>query len=111
MVVVLAEAKTSAGAPELICCASAELAAKLNVTFTPGWAASNCCPIVVNASFSDDAAKTVMLPVTDGLGDPVPPAPAEPPLLLLDPHAESIPAATRIEAATSGERRRMATGS
>ena len=60
----LAEAKTSAGAPELICVASAELAAKLKVTFVPGWAASNCSPSSVNVSVRDAAAKTVRSPDT-----------------------------------------------
>ena len=46
--------------------ARAELAAKLKVTFTPGWAASNCWPSVVNDSVSDAAAKTVMSPESEG---------------------------------------------
>ena len=37
-----AEANTSAGAPWLICSASAELAPKFSLTVTPGCAASNC---------------------------------------------------------------------
>jgi hypothetical protein len=60
-----AEANTSAGAPLMIWAARAELAAKLNVTFTPGWAASNCLPIVVKASFSEAAANTVIDPDND----------------------------------------------
>src|SRR5215468_3095726 len=62
----LAEANTSAGAPALICVARAELAAKLKVTFVPGWAASNCLPSSPKDSVSDAAANTVMLPDTDG---------------------------------------------
>src|SRR6516225_10073815 len=58
-----AEANTSAGAPLLICSASAELAPKLNFTVSPGWAVSNCLPISVNVPFSDDAANTVIDPV------------------------------------------------
>ena len=69
MFVALADAKTSAGAPEVIWVARAELAAKLKVTLTPGWAASNCCPSVVNDSVSDAAANTVMSP-DDGDADP-----------------------------------------
>ena len=61
----LAEANTSAGRPAVICVARAELAPKLNVTFTPGWAASNCWPSLVNVSFSDAAAKTVIAPVSE----------------------------------------------
>ena len=61
----LAEANTSAGAPALICSARAELAPKLNVTFVPGLAASNCLPISVNDSVSEAAANTVMLPDSD----------------------------------------------
>src|SRR5947209_9210450 len=60
----LAEAKTSAGAPWSICSANAELAPKLKSTFTPGCAASNCLPKVLNASVSDAAAKTLMVPLT-----------------------------------------------
>src|SRR3954469_9929539 len=63
MFVVLADAKTSAGAPSSICSASPELGPKLKTTFTPGWAASNCFPRVVNASVNDDAAETLMVPV------------------------------------------------
>ena len=62
----LAEANTSAGAPELICSASAELAAKLNVTFVPGLADSNCLPSSVNDSVSEAAANTVISPDNDG---------------------------------------------
>jgi hypothetical protein len=57
-----AEANTSAGAPLVIWVARVELAPKLKVTFTPGCAASNWLPIVVNASFSEDAANTVIDP-------------------------------------------------
>src|SRR5215470_12054910 len=63
MFLVEAEANTSAGAPLLICSASAELAPKLNFTVSPGWAASNCWPSWVNVSFSEAAANTVIAPV------------------------------------------------
>ena len=65
----LAEAKTSAGAFWVIWVASVLLAPKLKVTFAPGCAASKSFPIRVNASLSDDAAKTVMGPAaaSDGL--------------------------------------------
>ena len=66
MFLALAEANTSAGAPEVIWVARAELAAKLKVTFTPGWAASNCWPSVVKDSVSDAAARTVMSPESEG---------------------------------------------
>ena len=66
MFVVLADAKTSAGAPEVIWLTRAELPAKLKVTFTPGWAASNCWPRVVNDSVSEAAASTVRSPEIDG---------------------------------------------
>src|SRR6478735_7310118 len=65
MFLVLAEANTSAGAPDVIWVARAELAAKLKVTFTPGWAASNCWPSVVKESFSEAAAKTVIPPESE----------------------------------------------
>ena len=53
----------------MIWVASAELAPKLNVTFTPGWAASNCLPSGVNVPVSDDAANTVIDPDSDGDAD------------------------------------------
>ena len=62
MAVWLAEAKTSAGAPWLICWANAEDAPKFGVTVTPGCAASNCSS-VVNDSCSEAAAKTFTVPV------------------------------------------------
>src|SRR5215469_8162660 len=57
-----AEAKTSAGAPLVIWVARVELAPKLNLTVSPGWASWNCLPSWVKVSFSDDAAKTVIVP-------------------------------------------------
>src|SRR5262249_37011736 len=51
------------GAPLLICSARAELAPKLNLTVSPGWAASNCLPSSVKVSFSEAAASTVIVPV------------------------------------------------
>src|SRR6478736_3595949 len=53
----------------MICCASVELAPKLNVTFVPGWAASNAFPRSVNAPVSDAAAKTVIDPERAGAVD------------------------------------------
>jgi PadR family transcriptional regulator AphA len=64
MFVVSADAKTSAGAPCMICAASAEEASKLNVTLAPGLALVNASPIFSNESVNDVAAKTVMLPLT-----------------------------------------------
>src|SRR6478735_6163766 len=64
MLVLLAEANTSAGAPWVIWVASPELGPKLRTTRTPGWAASNWWPRRVKASFSDAAAKTVTVPLT-----------------------------------------------
>ena len=61
-----AEANTSAGAPWLICAARSELAAKLTLTVVPGCAVSNCLASVVNASFSEDAASTVTVPLIAG---------------------------------------------
>jgi hypothetical protein len=57
-----AEANTSAGAPSVIWVARVELAPKLNFTVSPGWAASNCLPIVVKVPVSDAAARTVIDP-------------------------------------------------
>src|SRR6185437_8226980 len=56
--VALAEAKTSAGAPWLICVASASDPAKLNVTVTLECACENALPMSVNAPWSEAAAKT-----------------------------------------------------
>ena len=57
-----ADANTSAGAPPWICCTSADDAAKLNVTVVPGFAFWKSAPILVNASVSDAAADTVIVP-------------------------------------------------
>src|SRR4249919_3100717 len=107
MFFVLAEAKTSAGAPDVICIASAELAAKLNVIFTPGLAVSNCWPSVVNDSVSDAAANTVIDPDND----------AELELLALDDEPEASspdpqpasPTATSAVARKAMAKRRMST--
>jgi hypothetical protein len=63
MVFVDAEANTSAGAPLVICVDKPELGPKLNFTVSPGWAASNCFPSWVKVPNSEDAAKTVIVPV------------------------------------------------
>src|SRR5215469_11469382 len=63
MVVGDAEANTSAGAPLVIWVANPELGPKLNFTVSPLCAAWNCCPILVKASVSEDAANTVIVPV------------------------------------------------
>jgi hypothetical protein len=63
MVFVDAEANTSAGAPLVICVDKPELGPKLNFTVSPGWAASNCFPSWVKVPSSEDAAKTVIVPV------------------------------------------------
>jgi hypothetical protein len=67
MFVVSAEAKTSAGAPWVICCTRAEDASKLNVALASGLAAVNASPTALNESVSDAAAKTVMSPETVGV--------------------------------------------
>jgi hypothetical protein len=86
----------------MIWVARAELAAKLNVTFTPGCAASNCWPSVVKASFSDEAANTVMDPDSAGDEEVLAVGVAGLPELLLDPHPATadaaIPAAIRVMA-------------
>src|SRR4029450_10060986 len=109
MFFVRGEAKPPAGAPDVICIASAELAAKLNVTFTPGLAVSNCWPNVVNDSVSDAAANTVIDPDNDGDAElelPTPDDEPEPPSP--DPHPAS-PAATRAVAKAVAKRRRIST--
>ncbi len=54
----LAEANTSAGAPCWIWVTSVCEPAKLNVTVTPGLAASKACPISLKASVREAAANT-----------------------------------------------------
>src|SRR5215470_7548151 len=63
IVLVDAEAKTSAGAPLVIWDSRPELGPKLNFTVSPLCAASNCFPSWVNAPVSDEAANTVIVPV------------------------------------------------
>src|SRR5215472_15736291 len=63
IVLVDAEAKTSAGAPLVIWASRPELGPKLNFTVSPLCAASNCCPILVKASVSEAAPNTVIVPV------------------------------------------------
>ncbi len=69
MLLVSADAKTSAGAPCEICCTSADDASKLNVTFASGFADVNAAPMSVKAAVSDAAAKTVMSPETGAVVD------------------------------------------
>jgi len=78
-----AEANTSAGAPLMIWVARPELGPKLNVTLSPGWAASNCFPSWVKAPVSDAAANTVI----DADDDAEPLALGELPEPLLELHA------------------------
>ncbi len=112
MVVVLAEAKTSAGAPAVIWVTSAELPAKLKVTSTPGFAASNRSPIVVNDSVSDAAASTVMSPDNDDpAADAVPlAAPPEPASPGSDPQAAGPRATTATTRAMEVRRMRTPPG-
>lgn len=53
-----AEAKTSAGAPWAICCNNDPVAAKLKLTFTPGFFAANDLPSSLNDSVRLAAAET-----------------------------------------------------
>jgi hypothetical protein len=65
MMLVSAEAKTSADAPCWSWAIRSDEPAKLNVTFTPSWSASKSLPSSVKAEVNDDAAKTVRLVVPD----------------------------------------------
>jgi hypothetical protein len=86
----LAAAKTSAGAPEVICVASPELPPNENLTETDGLYCSNSVPIRVNDSVSEAAASTVtgpsrpgssLAPVTFGaFGSSSPEVSAQPPI-------------------------------
>ena len=66
MLAVSAEAKTSAGAPWVICCTSADEASKLKVALASGLASVKASPTAVNDSVSEAAANTVMSPSTAG---------------------------------------------
>jgi hypothetical protein len=89
-----AEANTSAGAPLMICVARPELGPKLNVTLSPGWAASNCFPICVKEPCSDAAANTVIAPDDEEKDAelPEPDSAPELPELLPELHAARTPA-------------------
>ena len=62
MLLLSAEANTSAGAPCPIWATNSDDAAKLNVTFAPGYSAVNASPTSVNAAVSEAAANTVTSP-------------------------------------------------
>src|SRR5262245_34157424 len=64
----LADAKTSAGAPLVICADRSCDPAKLNVTFVPGLADSKFLPTSVNDSVRDAAAKTISSVVPEAAG-------------------------------------------
>src|SRR5450759_622690 len=66
MSLVLAEANTSAGAPCVIWVTSAPDDPKLNVMVAPGWADWNSVPSWPKVPISDDAADTMMEPVSLG---------------------------------------------
>src|SRR5215472_6629830 len=98
-----AEAKTSAGAPLVIWVARVELAPKLNLTVSPGWASWNCFPSWVKVSFSDDAANTVIVPAGKAeppaaAGDELVPLGADVGLLLEQPAAVSAASAATVRA-------------
>jgi len=79
MVLLLAEANTSAGAPDAICSANPELGPKLKTTFVPGFFDSNWRPNLVNDSWREAAAKTLMVPVADDDGLELPEPEGAPP--------------------------------
>ena len=67
MVASSAAAKTSTGAPAMICCASVDDAAKLMVTFTSGCNFRKAALISVKAPCSEDAADTVRDPDSESV--------------------------------------------
>src|SRR6478752_1399651 len=67
MFLVSAEAKTSAGAPWVICVARSEDPAKFSVILVPGFLASKSLAILVKVAFSEAAAKTVAAPESFGV--------------------------------------------
>src|SRR5262245_32461715 len=91
MLVVSAEANTSAGAPCWIWVARAWLPAKLKVTLVPPLAAVYCSPILVKAAVSEAAANTL---ISAGAATPEPPPGSSSP-----PHPASTSAATASAAA------------
>ena len=94
-----ADAKTSAGAPCVICWARVELAPKLKVTVVPGFAAWNALPIAAKDSFRDAAASTVMLPCA-----PAPPDAGEPDPAALAPPPQADTASAAATARSPGLR-------
>jgi hypothetical protein len=96
MFCVSAEANVSAGAPCWICCTSVLEPAKLNLTVTPGLAAWKSLPIVVKASVSEAAAKTVRVTCFASELE------LDPPLSSLSPHAAAN--TTTMAQATSRSR-------
>src|SRR2546421_11545662 len=87
-----AEAKTSPSAPCWICAARDDDPAKLNFTMAPGWRFSKSAPILVKAAFSEEAAKTVRVPLCPdwpALADPV------------GPHALTRPTLTAMSTAAT----------
>src|SRR5260370_15500496 len=101
MLVGLAGANTSAGAPLMICWASPELGPKSNRTVVPGYSAWNWLPSRVNASVSEAAARTVIVPCG--------PVAVEPPAAgwaagLAEPHPASSTATAASPAAACAQR-------
>src|SRR6478672_8671095 len=66
MLLVSAEANTSAGAPAVSWVTRSEEPAKLNVTVEPGFPFWKIVPISVKVAFSDAAANTVNVPSAAG---------------------------------------------
>jgi hypothetical protein len=90
IVVVLADAKMSTGAPAMICSASALLPPKLKVTVTPGCDSSKTRPSAVNVPVSDEAAEIVSVVAS-----------------VLDPHpVDTAESAITTAAHSAGGRRR-----
>ena len=100
---VSAEAKTSAGAPCVICVTRSAEPAKLRVTSDPGLAASNFPAMSVKAVLRDAAAKTVTLPAApDVPPSTVPPWFAGPPSA-----AGEQPASASVRTATTPAKARL----
>jgi hypothetical protein len=87
----------------LIWVARPELGPKLKTTSTPGWAASNCWPSLLNDSFREAAANTLTVPDRVGELDPDPEGFAGDAAGVLDePHPVS-PASRSPAVGTDGE--------
>jgi hypothetical protein len=104
ILLVSADANTSAGAPAVSWVTRSEDPAKLNVTVDPGFSVWKIVPISVNVAFSDAAANTVNVPAAAGAEAAALDGAAEPTAFELDADpgelaAEELAAAAVVDVA------------